>query len=86
MVDVGSHAHVHDIITGISGDNNGIFMCGWKGLFNCVKEIKSNEMGTIDLTDLAQNMTEDVAALMVTNPNTLGIFEADVEKVLCRFR
>jgi glycine dehydrogenase subunit 2 len=46
-----------------------------------VKEIKSNEGGTIDLDDLALNMTTDVAALMVTNPNTLGVFEYDIVKI-----
>lgn len=46
-----------------------------------VQEIRSNEKGTIDLADLSQNMTEDVAALMITNPNTLGIFEADILKI-----
>jgi len=51
-------------------------ICGYH-----VQEIKSNEKGTIDLSDLAQAMTEDVAALMITNPNTLGIFEADIKKI-----
>ena len=51
-------------------------ICGYR-----VQEIRSNEMGTIDVADLDKNMTEDVAALMVTNPNTLGIFEADIKKI-----
>ena len=40
-----------------------------------VKELKSNPRGTIDLDVLEQAMTDDVAALMLTVPNTLGIFE-----------
>jgi glycine dehydrogenase subunit 2 len=48
-------------------------ICGYT-----VKEIKSNERGTIDLEGLAAVMNEDVAALMVTNPNTLGVFESDI--------
>ncbi|MDI6849505.1 MAG: aminomethyl-transferring glycine dehydrogenase subunit GcvPB [Candidatus Saccharicenans sp.] len=48
-------------------------ICGY-----VVKEIKSNEKGTISLEDLAREMTEEVAALMVTNPNTLGVFESDI--------
>ena len=40
-----------------------------------VKELKSNPRGTIDLGALEAAMTEDVAALMLTQPNTLGIFE-----------
>lgn len=51
-------------------------ICGYS-----VQEIKSNQAGTIDLSGLAQSMTEDVAALMITNPNTLGVFEADIKKI-----
>ncbi|MGD8536293.1 MAG: aminomethyl-transferring glycine dehydrogenase subunit GcvPB [Candidatus Aminicenantes bacterium] len=51
-------------------------ICGYR-----VQEIKSNEKGTIDADDLAQHMTEEVAALMITNPNTLGVFETDMKKV-----
>jgi len=51
-------------------------LCGYR-----VQEIRSNKKGTIDLKSLAQNMTEEVAALMITNPNTLGVFEADIKKI-----
>jgi glycine dehydrogenase subunit 2 len=51
-------------------------ICGYT-----VKEIKSNEKGTIDLASLAQEMTEEVAALMVTNPNTIGVFESDICRI-----
>jgi glycine dehydrogenase subunit 2 len=40
-----------------------------------VRELKSNPRGTIDLAALESAMTEDVAALMLTVPNTLGVFE-----------
>ncbi|MCX6565766.1 MAG: aminomethyl-transferring glycine dehydrogenase subunit GcvPB [Candidatus Aminicenantes bacterium] len=46
-----------------------------------VREIKSNASGRIDLAALEQAMTEEVAALMVTNPNTLGVFESDICKI-----
>jgi glycine dehydrogenase subunit 2 len=48
-------------------------ICGYQ-----VKEIKSNDRGTISLEDLEKEMTEEAAALMVTNPNTLGVFESDI--------
>ncbi len=48
-------------------------ICGYT-----VKEIKSNDHGTISLEDLARLMDEEVAALMLTNPNTLGVFESDI--------
>lgn len=51
-------------------------ICGYK-----IQEIKSNDQGTVDLRDLSETMTEDVAALMITNPNTLGIFESDIQKI-----
>ena len=46
-----------------------------------VRPIKSNEQGCIDNADLARAMDADVAGLMLTNPNTLGIFETDISKI-----
>ena len=51
-------------------------VCGYK-----VREVKSNPEGTIDLEDLKENMTEEVAAIMITNPNTLGVFEKDIREI-----
>jgi len=51
-------------------------LCGYS-----VQEIKSNAEGTVDIEDLARTMSDDVAALMVTNPNTLGVFETDIQKI-----
>jgi glycine dehydrogenase subunit 2 len=46
-----------------------------------VRELKSNARGTLDLHVLREAMTEDVAALMLTVPNTLGIFEDEILEV-----
>ncbi|MBN1694412.1 aminomethyl-transferring glycine dehydrogenase subunit GcvPB [candidate division WOR-3 bacterium] len=49
------------------------------------KEIKSNKDGILDVENLEKAMDKDVAALMITNPNTLGVFESnikDLSKVL----
>lgn len=46
-----------------------------------VREIPSNQVGTIDLGALEAAADSSVAALMVTNPNTLGIFEQDIGRV-----
>jgi glycine dehydrogenase subunit 2 len=43
--------------------------------------VKSNERGTVDLQDLGKNLKEDVAAIMLTNPSTLGIFEDQIVKI-----
>jgi len=49
-------------------------MCGYK-----VIEIKSNSEGLVDIDELNREMDDEVACLMLTNPNTLGLFE---EKIL----
>jgi len=46
-----------------------------------VQNIKSDANGRIDIARLPELVTEDVAALMVTNPNTLGIFESDIARI-----
>jgi glycine dehydrogenase subunit 2 len=43
-----------------------------------VENIRSNADGLVDLGALQRSVTEDVAALMVTNPNTLGVFESQI--------
>ncbi len=46
-----------------------------------VRELKSNARGTIDLDVLQEAMTDEVAALMLTVPNTLGIFEDRIRDI-----
>jgi glycine dehydrogenase subunit 2 len=46
-----------------------------------VENIKSNDRGQIDTDHLREFATEDVAALMLTNPNTLGVFEERIEEI-----
>jgi glycine dehydrogenase subunit 2 len=46
-----------------------------------VENIRSKENGMVDVEALARVVDEDVAALMVTNPNTVGVFEQDIAKV-----
>jgi glycine dehydrogenase subunit 2 len=43
-----------------------------------VESVKSTDAGVLDLEALARAADGDVAALMVTNPNTLGVFEANI--------
>src|SRR6266566_4494264 len=45
-----------------------------------IKELKSNARGNVELSTLAEAVTEEVAALMITVPNTLGVFESDIRK------
>ena len=44
-------------------------------------QITTNERGLIDIEQLADVMDEDVAAFMLTNPNTLGLFESQVREI-----
>ena len=44
-------------------------------------QIKSNREGLVDLEALKSNLGDDVAALMLTNPNTLGLFESQITEV-----
>jgi glycine dehydrogenase subunit 2 len=48
-------------------------LCGYD-----VVQISSTAEGVIDPATVAQVMDEEVAALMITNPNTLGLFEKDI--------
>ena len=40
--------------------------------------VKSNSDGTVDTADFAARLDDSVAAVMMTNPNTLGVFEKDI--------
>jgi glycine dehydrogenase subunit 2 len=46
-----------------------------------VVETKSDGRGMVDLKALRENMDETVAGIMLTVPNTLGIFEEDILKI-----
>jgi glycine cleavage system P protein (glycine dehydrogenase) subunit 2 len=54
-------------------------MAGFEAL-----EIPSDENGDLDLDALAAACDDSVAGLMLTNPNTLGLFERDIEEVVRR--
>ncbi|HXZ11605.1 MAG TPA: aminomethyl-transferring glycine dehydrogenase subunit GcvPB [Candidatus Sulfotelmatobacter sp.] len=46
-----------------------------------VQNIKSNERGQIDVDRLREFVTPDTAALMLTNPSTLGVFEQHIAEI-----
>lgn len=48
-----------------------------------VRGIPSNDKGCTDLDELAKALDGNVAALMLTNPNTVGLFESDIQEI-CR--
>jgi glycine dehydrogenase subunit 2 len=44
-------------------------------------QVPSNERGTVDVDALAGLLADDLAGLMLTNPNTLGLFETDITRI-----
>ncbi len=44
-------------------------------------EVNSNQQGRVDLEDLKNKCSNKTAALMLTNPNTLGLFEKDILEI-----
>lgn len=51
-------------------------LCGYD-----VMQISSNTNGVIDASTIEKAMNESVAAVMITNPNTLGLFETQIEAI-----
>ncbi len=51
-------------------------ICGYQ-----VENLKSNAEGGIDLEALAAQVDEETAALMLTNPSTIGVFEEQIHKI-----
>lgn len=51
-------------------------MCGYE-----VVETPSNKDGTVDIDQLREKLDDTVAAIMLTNPNTLGLFEKDILEI-----
>ena len=51
-------------------------MAGYK-----VVEVKSNANGVVDVEDLRKVVNEKTAGLMLTNPNTLGLFETKIKEI-----
>src|SRR4030095_5070479 len=51
-------------------------LCGYD-----VMQISSNANGVIDASTIEKAMDETVAAVMITNPNTLGLFETQIEAI-----
>ncbi|MDQ3983442.1 MAG: aminomethyl-transferring glycine dehydrogenase subunit GcvPB [Actinomycetota bacterium] len=45
------------------------------------QEVPSDERGLVDLEALRSVLDRDVAGLMLTNPNTLGLFERDIQEI-----
>jgi len=51
-------------------------MCGY-----AIKNLKSNAQGMVDVAELEKMVDGDTAALMLTNPSTIGVFESEIHKI-----
>lgn len=46
-----------------------------------VVEVRSTPDGLVDVDDLKTHLDDTIAAMMMTNPNTLGLFESDIPEI-----
>ncbi|MCQ2095648.1 MAG: aminomethyl-transferring glycine dehydrogenase subunit GcvPB [Bacteroidaceae bacterium] len=46
-----------------------------------IVEVKSNADGLVDVNDLKPLLDDTIAGIMMTNPNTLGLFERDIKEI-----
>jgi glycine dehydrogenase subunit 2 len=51
-------------------------LCGYQPV-----PVKSNDQGILSLNSIVEVMDDDTAGIMVTNPNTLGLFEENIKKI-----
>lgn len=51
-------------------------MCGME-----IIEVKSTDEGIVDIDDLKRLLGDDIAGMMMTNPNTLGLFERGIPEI-----
>ncbi len=51
-------------------------LCGYKPV-----PIKSGKRGILEVEDIRELMDEDTAGIMITNPNTLGLFEENIREI-----
>src|SRR6201994_4038525 len=51
-------------------------ICGYQ-----VANLRSNQHGMVDIEQLAKQVDDQTAALMLTNPSTIGVFESEIHKI-----
>jgi len=53
-----------------------VILAGYK-----VRKVGTNSEGRVDIDDLKNKLDENVAGMMLTQPNTLGLFENDISEI-----
>ncbi len=51
-------------------------MCGYE-----IRTVKTTKEGFVDIEDFKKSLTDDVAAFMLTNPSTVGLFDPNVKNI-----
>ncbi len=46
-----------------------------------VEEVQADERGLVSVSSLKEHLSDEVAGIMLTNPNTLGLFEKDIVEI-----
>lgn len=46
-----------------------------------IVEVKSDDMGAVDIESLKSVLSDEIAGLMLTNPSTLGLFESNIKMI-----
>ena len=73
------NAHKNVIIMPDSAHGTNPASCSLAGF--TVKELKSNAHGKVDVEELRKMVDENTAGFMLTNPNTLGLYEEHAEEI-----
>jgi len=71
--------HRHKILTPDTAHGTNpatVTMAGYE-----VVKVGTNDDGGVDIDDLKTKITDDIACLMLTNPNTLGIFDPNIQEI-----
>jgi glycine dehydrogenase subunit 2 len=53
-----------------------VIMAGYE-----VVQVKSTDRGILSAKEVARHMDDETAGIMITNPNTLGLFESEIEAI-----
>ena len=74
----GDHCRVKVIVPDSAHGTNpaSAAVCGLE-----IVEVKSTENGLVDVESLKPLLGDDIAAMMMTNPNTLGLFEKEIPEI-----
>ena len=77
--EAGGHGHRKTVLCPTSAHGTNPATAAFVGY--SVVEIAQTEDGRVDLADLEAKLGDHVAAIMVTNPNTCGLFERDIVEI-----